>query len=62
MTTFTVKTIDYAQRAGLLAYMRKQNLTFEISEPEDEYLYNEMVESEKSGIGDFSKVIEFLQA
>jgi len=31
-----------------------------ITVKEDEYLYNEMVKSEKSGIGDFNKVIEFL--
>jgi hypothetical protein len=62
MTTLTFPEIDYAQRTGLLAYMRKEKIKFEILEPEDEYLYNEMIESEKSGTGDLNKVMEFLQA
>jgi len=62
MTTITVKPIDYAQQSKLLAYMRKEKLLFEVSESEDEYLFKEMVESEKSGKGDFNKVMEFLQA
>jgi hypothetical protein len=60
MTTITVKPGDYAQRTRLLAYMKKEKLKYEISESENDSLYNEMVESEKSGRGDFNKVMEFL--
>jgi len=35
MTTFTVRTIDYAQRAQMLAYLNKKKWDFNISEPED---------------------------
>ena len=30
MTIITLQHIDYAQRTGLLAYMRKKNIEFEI--------------------------------
>jgi hypothetical protein len=62
MTTLTFPQFDYAQRAQLLAYIKRNKWDFQISESEDEFLYNEMVESEKSGIGDINKVMEFLQA
>jgi len=37
MTTFTVRTIDYAQRAQLLAYMQKYKFDYDILEPEEKY-------------------------
>jgi len=37
MTTFTVRAIDYAQRAQILAYMQKNKFDFEIYEPEEKY-------------------------
>jgi len=45
MTTFTVRTLDYAQRMGLLAYMRKQNIEFEISDPEVKQPTNSFIKS-----------------
>jgi len=61
MTTVTFPSFDYMQRAQLLAYIKRNKWDYKILETEDEFLYNEMVESEKSGIGDINKVMEFLQ-
>jgi len=62
MTTVAFPHFDYIQRAQLLAYIKRNKWDYKILDPEDEFLYNEMVESEKSGVGDFNKVMEFLQA
>ena len=62
MPTITFETINDTQINGLLSYMQKENIKFEIFEPEDEFLYNEMLSSEISGVGDFNKVMEFLQS
>ena len=35
MTTFTVRTIDYAQRAQMLAYLNKNKWDFNIIEPDE---------------------------
>jgi len=62
MTTTTFQRIAPTQINHILSYAEKEKLKYKISESEDEFLYKKMVESEKSGKGNFNKVMEFLQA
>ena len=45
MTTFTVRTIDYAQRAQLIEYIKNNNLQFDISEPDEKHPTNTFIKS-----------------
>jgi len=45
MTTITFQHIDYTQKTRLLAYIKKENLKFEISEPEVKQPTNSFIKS-----------------
>jgi len=55
MTTLTFPHIDYVQRTQLLAYIKRKNIVFDISEPDEQYnpefvaKIHESIEQEKNG-------------
>jgi len=56
MTTLTFPHIDYVQRTQLLAYIKRKNIDFDISEPDDTVISREQMYSKiDRGIEEYKK-------
>ena len=59
MTTITVKPINYAQQASLLAYIKRKKMNFEVSEVNKSELDQALEDLENGNLIHYGTVEEF---
>ena len=59
MTTITVKPINYAQQASLLAYIKRKKMNFEVSEVKKSELDQALEDLENGNLIHYGTVEEF---
>jgi len=59
MTTITVKPINYAQHASLLAYIKRKKMNFEVSEEKKSELDQALEDLDNGNLTHYGTVEEF---